>query len=55
VVTQQLLLIPIPGTSFIHGAGLLNGRPINVLYFDDIQVGIVAVMQGMSGGMQYSL
>ena len=54
VIAQQLLLIAVPGTKFIHGAGLINGRPITVIYFDDIQVGIAAVMKGPGGSMQYS-
>src|SRR5271154_2520074 len=36
VVVASLLLIKVPGTQFIHGAGRLNRLPVTVIYFDDI-------------------
>jgi hypothetical protein len=54
LVVEQFFLIPIPKTRFIHGAGLVNRWPTNVLYFDDIQVGIIAIMRGLRGPIQYS-
>ncbi|HWE04842.1 MAG TPA: hypothetical protein VG326_20720 [Tepidisphaeraceae bacterium] len=54
VAMKRLFLIPVPGTKFIHGAGLCDGRPINVIYFDDIKVGIAAVMRPPNGSTQYS-
>ncbi len=42
-VMQMHFLIEVPGTTFIHGAGMLNGHLLNVLYFEDIWTGAVAL------------
>jgi hypothetical protein len=38
---SNMLLLAIPGTCFIHGPVTIAGRPSGVIYFDDIQTGIL--------------
>ncbi len=45
---QHFLPIRIESAKFTHGAGLLNGQPMNVIYFDEIEKGLVAVLKGGS-------
>jgi hypothetical protein len=54
VVLQQFLLIAVPKTHFIHGAGMINGMMATVIYFEDIQVGILCVYRGPKGGTLFS-
>jgi hypothetical protein len=44
VAVMDLLLTRVPGRHFIHGGGALNGRMLTLLYFEDIAVGLVAVV-----------
>ena len=46
----KLLLIQVPGTHFIHGGCFLNGRLANVIYFDDIEVGLLCLVPTKPGG-----
>ena len=39
----DLMLTRLPDHRFIHGGGVLNGRLANVLYFEDVAVGLVCV------------
>jgi hypothetical protein len=42
-VVLNPVMIAVPGTPFIHGRCVIGGRMANVLYFTDIQVGLVGV------------
>jgi hypothetical protein len=44
VRVSNLLLLKIPSTSFIHGVFTMQGMPGNVFYFEDIDVGLAAVL-----------
>jgi hypothetical protein len=39
----QLLLTLLPKQRFVHGGGFYEGKLVNVLYFDDLQMGLLAV------------
>jgi hypothetical protein len=54
VIVMENLLIAVPGTQFIHGACRINGRPANVLYFEDIQVGLLVMLPVGKGPMLQS-
>ncbi|MCI0399534.1 MAG: hypothetical protein L0332_24130 [Chloroflexi bacterium] len=43
VVLMNLLLIRLPEQGFIHGGCVLNGHVVNFFYFEDIQVGMMAI------------
>jgi hypothetical protein len=52
---SQFMLLAAPGTPFIHGGCLTGGKMANVLYFDDIQTGVIGIFSFPPGGMtQYS-
>jgi hypothetical protein len=38
---NQIIFTGLPEHHFIHGGGIVNGGLLNVLYFDDIQVGLL--------------
>jgi len=42
----NLLLARLSGPQFIHGGFSMGGRPGGVIYFEDDQVGLLAVAQG---------
>jgi hypothetical protein len=42
-VLADCLFVRLPEYHFIHGGFVMNGHPATVLYFDDIEVGIVVV------------
>lgn len=44
----KLLLKEIPGYHFMHGAVLLQGQLGNLIYFSDIDVGILAMLKPRS-------
>ena len=44
VRVHGLLLSRLPEHQFIHGGGQLNGKMITLLYFEDVQVGLLAVL-----------
>jgi hypothetical protein len=44
VRVSNLLLLKIPSSSFIHGVYMVQGIPGNVFYFEDIDVGLAAVL-----------
>jgi hypothetical protein len=50
VPVSHLLLTRLPERQFLHGGFSLNGRLANVIYFEDIQVGLIAVVLSMSSG-----
>ena len=41
-VLTHLLILELKAYRFFHGGGVLNGRPLNVIYFADIDMGLVA-------------
>jgi len=44
----------IPGSSFVHGICWINNRQANVIYFDDIKVGLVVLLPtGRDEMMEY--
>jgi hypothetical protein len=44
VSSADFLLTRLPEHQFLHGGGTLNGRLANVLYFEDIRMGLLAVV-----------
>ena len=48
VPLEDFLLARLPEHQFIHGGGLLEGKLANVLYFEDIQMGALAVVWTIS-------
>jgi hypothetical protein len=44
VKLNRLLLTEIPEAKFIHGGFMVEGRPGSVIYFEDIDKGVVALM-----------
>jgi hypothetical protein len=53
VTVRQLRLIRLPHEGFIHGGAVLDGKMANVLYFEDVHVGMLAVVWS-SGEMKYA-
>jgi hypothetical protein len=49
-VITNMLLVQVPNTHFIHGGCFLNGRLANVIYFDDIEVGLLCLVPAQPGG-----
>ncbi len=43
VEIKDLLLVRVPGQSFIHGGCVLDSRIANVIYFEDAQAGLIAI------------
>ncbi len=56
VKVQHFLPVKIPEHHFTHGGGLVNGLPMTVIYFDDIDKGIVALLarDGTSSCMRFT-
>jgi hypothetical protein len=55
VPLDNLLLTRLPDHNFTHGGVILNSHLANVLYFDDIRMGLVAVLMGFpTGEMKYA-
>jgi hypothetical protein len=44
VVLMQLLLIHLPKQQFVHGTAQINGRLASFFYFEDIKVGMMALL-----------
>src|SRR5262245_65306952 len=44
IAISNLLLTHLPAHCFIHGGFTIEGRLGNVIYFDDIQTGLIAVI-----------
>src|SRR6185437_6351432 len=49
-VITNLLLVKVPTTHFIHGGCFINGRLANVIYFEDIEVGLLCLVPAKPGG-----
>ncbi|MDQ3250561.1 MAG: hypothetical protein M3Q45_15315 [Chloroflexota bacterium] len=49
VVLHNFLLLHVAQHQFYHGAFTIQGKMANVIYFDDIQMGCIAVALGMDG------
>lgn len=45
-----LMLFNASNTRFFHGACQMEGRLVTVLYFDDIEMGLIAIMSGPAFG-----
>ncbi len=50
VVLSNLLLARLPEHQFIHGGLMINGRLANVIYFEDIHMGLMAVVTSLKPG-----
>jgi len=50
VEPHGLMLTRLPDQQFIHGACMLRGRLACVIYFEDIQMGLLAVDTAQDGG-----
>jgi hypothetical protein len=50
VPLTNLLLTFLPDHHFTHGGVILDGHLANVLYFDDIRMGMVAVLMSLPSG-----
>jgi hypothetical protein len=44
VTSADFLLTRLPEHQFLHGGGTIDGRLANVLYFEDIRIGLLAVV-----------
>lgn len=42
---SNLLLIAVPHAKFIHGGFMVDGRPGTLIYFEDIDRGVAALLQ----------
>jgi hypothetical protein len=51
-ITNRILL-EVPEEHFIHGVMLIEGLPANVMYFDDIEVGLLAIITGPGDHVSY--
>jgi len=47
---DNLILTHIPERSFVHGGFTIEGRLGNVIYFEDIQTGLIAVVVSFGPG-----
>jgi hypothetical protein len=55
LTVSRLRLIRLPEEGFIHGGAALDGKPANVLYFEDVQVGMLGVVWSLAPGvMKYA-
>jgi hypothetical protein len=48
VQLADLLLTRLPEHQFVHGGCTVNGRLANVLYFEDIHTGLLAIVMSMA-------
>jgi hypothetical protein len=48
VSVTDFILTRLAEHQFLHGGGILGGRLTNVMYFEDIHVGLLAVVMSMS-------
>jgi hypothetical protein len=49
---NQMLLIRLPEQRFIHGALILGGRMANLIYFEEIGVGLLGIVMSAQGDNQ---
>lgn len=49
---QQPRVLGLPGHQFFHGNGVAEGRVVLFFYFEDANVGLLALIPGTTGGMQ---
>ncbi len=52
---EHLLLIHVPDHKLIHGGMLLQGHMANVLYFEDLKVGLMVVVMKQNEFARFSL
>ncbi|SRR6266851_1238218 len=51
---SQLIITRLVDQEFVHGGGLIDGSLFNVLYFEDVQAGMMAVaLSFQPGEMKY--
>ncbi len=48
VTVANLLLTHLPEQQFLHGGCTLNGKLANVIYFEDIHMGLLAVVMSLA-------
>jgi len=48
-----LKLINIPSARFYHGGCTINGRMATVIYFEDIEMGMVAIAMSLTSGQMH--
>ena len=41
---KDLILVGVPDTPFIHGGCILGGKAASLIYFEDVQVGLLAIV-----------
>lgn len=51
---NNLFLIHVPEQKFIHGGFVLNGKISGIIYFEDIQWGIISVSMSLGGHTEFS-
>jgi hypothetical protein len=50
---KRLMLVRIPEHRFIHGAAMLQGRMANIFYFEDLGVGLIAIVMSARGDNRF--
>jgi hypothetical protein len=53
IVISDILLTQIDEAQFIHGACKINGNLANVIYFDDVQLGLVCIYASLPAPMTH--
>jgi hypothetical protein len=48
VLLENILLTHLPEHRFVHGGCTINGHLANVLYFEDLQMGVMSVVVSVS-------
>jgi len=46
---EQVMLIRLPEQRFVHGAAMLGPRLANLIYFEDVGVGLAGIVMSSSG------
>ena len=47
---SRMLLIRLPEQQFVHGTAMLGGRLANLIYFEDVGVGLVGIVMSPATG-----
>ncbi|RJP29926.1 MAG: hypothetical protein C4527_10635 [Candidatus Omnitrophota bacterium] len=51
----HLMLLKLPKSSFYHGSCFIHGRMASIIYFEDIEMGMVAIYLGGASGNEMRL
>jgi hypothetical protein len=54
VALTRVWFAEVPGYSFTHGGFFMNGCVSTMIYFSDLQMGLLAVAMSMSGPTQFA-